>query len=300
MKGNTVSFAGVGVTSIYTGRFPIISATKGYVIDPEGERAIAWNPQTMQLTGKQVSLTGAHRDGLILDSAAYPTSVRIVGNEVFLPVLWGDADYVAQTISGVVVLDYTTDTVSTVLADTRCGDSGIAVDSPAGDTYYFPTWGTTRFTHLDAPPPRPTMCSLRVLKGQKTFDLTYVLDLTTLVGGTTTAGGAAQGAISDGKNGFYFGVTDEALYASKDTTGYFFNKLWHYDFVTNTAQAVANAPMWGASAMGRQVSFDGKVYAVTSAYDANLVYKTVVFQLEGTKVATFEMPGFVDFIGKLR
>ncbi|MGC4088046.1 MAG: hypothetical protein QM756_09135 [Polyangiaceae bacterium] len=132
-KRGELSFAGVGMTEIMSWHVYTISATKGYVFDPRGSRIIVWNPTTMELTGKQIELAEALRDGWSPQLVFEHSGPRLRGTQLLVPLGWQDQDGNSRFASGLVVLDTVTDELVSVDEDERCGESYATVESPEGD-----------------------------------------------------------------------------------------------------------------------------------------------------------------------
>lgn len=299
-KGKTITFAGASASGIEAVLF--VNPEKAYFFDVATAKAIVWNPTTMELTGKTIDISAFLK--LDIGRAAVPNgkslNVRKSGAEWTLPVYYVDTTtFKLVRAAGVAILNVETDTVVSVVHDDRCYDGVTAVASASGDYYYFPGWGSANDFYMKATAPKPHTCALRLPAGQNTFDATSVLDLTTLAGGDDTGNGGGQGAVSDGANGFYFTVADDTRYAANSG---FPNKLWHYDFTTQTAKVVAGAAWWGQSTMDRRAYIDGVMYAATAGFsDADPGgFRTEIFRFSPDGVSSFQMKGWVDGFGRIR
>lgn len=210
--GTELSFAGVGMTELFSWHIYIVSDTKGYVFDPAGSRIIVWDPSTMALTGAQIDLPMIVREGWVPNLVFEHSGPVRRGSTLLIPLGWQDLDFNSRYASGVLAIDVDTDRVASVDDDERCGETYATVTGPDGAVYFFPPdW--TSAPHFFADLHQPT-CVLRVPVGSTTFEDGYALDLSALGSGL-----AAAGAVPDGASGFLFTSVDEALWDGGNNEG---------------------------------------------------------------------------------
>jgi hypothetical protein len=252
VRGDELSFAGVGMTSILGSHVYIVSETKGYVFDPAGPRIVIWNPATMTLTGEQIDLGATSRDGWVpnVNMGLVNLGALRRGAELLVPLNWQDQDGNSRFASGVLVLDTQTDAVVSVAEDERCGETFTNLAAPNGDIYFFPpAWSATAHYFIDLHQPT---CVLRVKSGETAFDAGYQMDLSAL-----GSGSAAAGAIPDGEGGFLFMTVDPTLWDSRESDLDGFWRLWRYDFSSETSRELSALPTWTGHA--HYVNLDGKI-----------------------------------------
>jgi hypothetical protein len=264
----TLSFAGVGFTEApRSDLLYFVSPEKAYLFDATGLRAVVWNPTTMTLTGKEFTFPMVARPGLKASVRSDPYQAMARGSDLFLPVGWYDQDWKDRFVQALLIVDTNKDEVRGFIEDERCGDGFSAMKSATDDIYVFPSAGGGLQFHVNAMPPRPS-CVLRVRAGEYTFDASYKLDLSALVGNV-----AAQGGIPDPKRtGFLFASYDPTL-AVGDA-----KNLWRvhfYDFATSSVQPVQgdSAPWSGAM---RYYEFEGRVLSARWLWNKSFEATTVV------------------------
>lgn len=179
IKGATVSFANVGVESTWS-VMVFVNPTKAYFLDRDQLRLISFNPSTMELIGALP----------IADFACEEVSTQF-GD----PVVRDDGVYFTRACwdleitsagSTLVHVDPKTDTI-TVTQDERCMGMSVGFLADSGDAYWFSDADASMewsVQNRDA----PHDCSLRVKAGEKTFDKSWDLDLTTRSGGVSAIG----------------------------------------------------------------------------------------------------------------
>lgn len=292
VEGETVSFLGTGVEGAWN--LTVVSDGKAYVFDAPSQRAVAWNPSTMLLTGEEVDLQNPDLDGY--DAWYWVDAAKVRNGKLIVPAEYSNAEGGVRA-SHLVVIDTATDEVTKFVSDERCQPQHVAIELDNGDIHYFPNQGTVIDYYLDVAAPRPTMCSLRVRGGADEFDPDYVLDLGALVGGDEQSGGGVQGAFPDGRGGLYFAVADEERYADAENNGYSFFDLWHYDF--EEATAVPNQPAW-SGAMSRWTKFEDETIVLNYGLDENDNEYTIVFEGSAEPLNSFTMPGTIEPIARIR
>jgi hypothetical protein len=238
--GPELSFAGVGMTTVLSWHVYIVNETKGYVFDPGGARLIVWNPSTMTLTGAQIDLQAAVREGWSPNLVFEHSGPVRRDSTLLIPLGWTDIDGNSRYASGVLALDTATDEVLSLDEDERCGETYANVVAPNGDAYFLPPdWSAA--PHFFADLHQPT-CVLRVRAGQTTFDDGPPLDLSALGSGLAAAAG-----VPDGNSGFFFNAVDEALWDGGNNEGGAVWRVWHYDFETAASRLVETLPTWSGT-----------------------------------------------------
>jgi len=235
--GQQLSFAGVGMTELFSWHIYVVSDTKGYVFDPAGSRIIVWNPSTMELTGAQIDLPMIVREGWLPNLVFEHSGPVRRGSTLLVPLGWQDLDFNSRYASGVLAIDTDTDSVVSMDEDERCGETYATVTAPDGAVYFFPPdW--TSAPHYFADLHQPT-CVLRVPVGSTSFEEGFALDLSQLGSGL-----AASGAVPDGASGFLFTSVDSELWDDGNNEAGAFWKAWHYDFTTEQSRPIETLPAW--------------------------------------------------------
>lgn len=294
VKGDALSFAGEGLTYVSQSQISVVNDDKAYLFDAATQRALIWNPSTMELTGDSIDLFNDAMEGY--DTWYWADAARLHGDKLLVPANYGKGEVEPFQESDLVVIDTKTDKVSKFVADDRCQQIAVSLPMDNGDIYFFPNAGITEAAYTNTAAPRPPTCALRVPAGEDEFD-DSVLELGQLAGGDETQGGGAQGAFPDGRGGFYFAVVDEQRYADREENGYSYYRLWHYDF--KTAREVEDQDFWNG-AMSRWTQFGKDTVALTYAADANEDIATVVYDTGASPLAPFSMSGTIEPITRIK
>jgi hypothetical protein len=202
-EGDTVSFAGEGVTNVDTGPLvgeTLVSRDKAYLFDSTF-RAIVWNPESMELSGREIDFS-APLKAIVADAPGYtpqifvaPGFVKQVGKLMFVPVRWQNwsaetPDQIIYPLGGLLILDTEQDEVVRLLTDPRIIDTIYTVVSDAGDLYLFTgAFGASFNVAFGLETPAGV---LKIKKGETEFDPDYYLNLEERLGGrpgTTPSGG---------------------------------------------------------------------------------------------------------------
>ncbi len=202
-EGDTVSFAGEGVTYVGTG--PLVGETlvrrdKAYLFD-SSFRAIVWNPERMELGDREIDFSSTLKS-IVADAPGYtpqifvePGFVKQVGKLMFVPVRWNDwsaetPDRIIYPLGGLLILDTERDEVVHLLTDPRIIDTIYTVVSDAGDLYLFTgAFGASFNVAFGLQVPAGV---LKIKNGETQFDPDYYLNLEQRLGGrpaTTPSGG---------------------------------------------------------------------------------------------------------------
>jgi hypothetical protein len=281
--GAQLSFAGVGMTELFSWHIYIVSDTKGYAFDPAGSRIIVWDPSRMALTGAQIDLPMIVREGWLPNLVFEHSGPVRRGSTLLVPLGWQDLDFNSRYSSGVLALDVDTDSVISVDDDERCGETYATVTDPDGAVYFFPPdWSSA--PHFFADLHQPT-CVLRVPVGSTTFEDGYALDLSALGSGL-----AAAGAVPDGAGGFLFTSVDAALWDDGNSEGGAFWKAWHYDFATQTSRPIETLPAWSGQLY--YVNVGGELFIPywrdTDAGQETTLYRVGTGDVDPTPLFSFE------------
>jgi hypothetical protein len=294
VEGDTLSFAGRGLTYVSQSQIAVVNDEKAYLFDAPTQRAIVWNPATMELTGDEIDLANEERSGF--DPWYWADMSRLKDGKLLVPTNYGDGEEPLFE-SSLIVIDVETDSVTKFVSDDRCQQIHVSVELDNGDVYFFPNSGHTESAYSEEPAPRPPTCGLRVLDGEHEFDPDYVLELGKLAGGDEVSGGAAQGGFPDGRGGFYFSVVDEDRYAEREENGYSYYRLWHYDL--ETATEVRDQNFW-SGAMSRWTQFGPDSVVLNYGADEDGQDFTIVYDGSRDPLAPFHMTGVVEPVARLK
>jgi hypothetical protein len=176
-EGPTIIFAQHGAAG--GGEHVFISATRAYLLSPQLDTVVVWNPEAMAITGT-IPISVPDR-GAGFETFAHKG--RVVGDSVVWQVV--SANWATNTIhhaATLAVASATADDPVQIVEDTRCaGADGGHVDA-RGDYYvvadaywgYFATYGDNAAS--------VGACVLRVPAGQRAFDPGYRVDIRELTG----------------------------------------------------------------------------------------------------------------------
>jgi hypothetical protein len=201
VAGASVTFQDYGVTSLWPSLY-VVSPTKVYYPDRDGQQLIVWNPTTMEVTGS-IALPGTGRTGF-LSLYGYTPIVR--GDLLLFAVGWFDWA-INDTVlgeTGLVVVDTRTDQLVRVDVDTRCGGISEAVITGSGDAYFVSSalaGAARRLGRFSLEP-----CALRIRAGAEAFDDGYAARLADVTGAAI-----AGEPIPGGGDDIFLRVFDESL-----------------------------------------------------------------------------------------
>jgi hypothetical protein len=261
IKGDTVSFANQGVTTMDYRAVVFVSATKAYYRDGTQLQLIAFNPSAMTIT-QVIPMKGLDKTGYTAGFGAAVTR----DNGVFFPVFYFDSKNYDRVPSGATLVHVDTNTNAvTVTTDDRCTGMDVSMTSEAGDTYWFSSGLNTvawRGYGLDH---GVHDCALRLKKGAETFDPTWSLDLT-----TRTAGWAAVAMMPGGGSTIWLRVLDETQVTVPSPADYatFFGLpdcQWYALDVTSEDDAQRNDDRPLASCGGGGFFVDGRAFTYESS-----------------------------------
>jgi hypothetical protein len=186
-EGPTVSFERYGASG--GGENVFVSATRSYLLSPQLDTIVVWNPESMQITGTiDVALPGppGGTGGPTLSgNETFAHKGQLVGDKVIWQVVtvnWEiNSIHHAATLA---VASATTDEPVRVIEDSRCaGANGGRVDE-RGDYYVRADgyWGF--FAAYGEAADSVRTCVLKVPAGSVEFDPSYLVDLGQLTGTT--------------------------------------------------------------------------------------------------------------------
>lgn len=173
----TISPQNYGVESLWVTLY-VVSPTKMYYPDRDGQRLIVIDPTAMEITG-EVDLGQTGRAGFL---SLYSYAHLERGRDILFSVAWTDWNETDSILgeTGLVVLDTETDTVSRFDIDDRCGGITQPVQTSGGDVYFASSALAAAAYRLGRLPTAP--CALRVRAGEDAFDAEYAADLGALTG----------------------------------------------------------------------------------------------------------------------
>jgi hypothetical protein len=294
VAGTAMSFQAYGVKSLWPTLY-VVSPTKAYYPDREGQQLLVWNPTTMEITGS-IALPATARDGYL---SLYGYTPVMRGDALLFSVGWFDWTndrVLAET--GLVVIDTTTDTVARVDVDTRCAGITETVVTASGDAYLATSALAASAHRLGKLATAP--CALRIAAGADAFDPGYVRALDGLAG--LTGGAIAGEPVPGGGDRLFLRVLDEGA-ATIDPAGPTWNvtgqtawQWWSWDVAADTATRVDLASatadvLWfqvGDRVFGAQTTAD---YAETTLVELNA---------DGGPQVALTAPGFLHGVARIR
>lgn len=288
----SMSFLDYGVQSLWDELY-VVSPTKAYYPDPDLSQLVVWNPTDMTVTGT-VPLPETARDGFI---SYYGLTPLVRGTDLVFTVSWFDWNVNDEILgeTGLVVLDTTTDTVTSFTTDDRCGGIVQGIELDSGETYFVSS-ALAAATHVfDRIPTAP--CALRIPAGGTAFD-SYHLAL-----GDVTGGLPAGEPVPNGDGGFFLRVLDLDAAKVKDgawswsLTGQTVWQWWSFDPATQTAVRDEAIPPATADAFWFEI--DGGVYASQTNSDYTETKLVELTNADGPTDAIM-FPGFLQGIARIR
>lgn len=292
-KAGTISLQNYGVESLWDTLY-VVSPTKMYYPDRDGQRLIVINPSAMAITG-EVDLGETGREGFL---SLYSYAHLERGSHLLFSVAWIDWNETDSILgeTGLVVLDTETDTVSRVDVDARCGGITTPVEMSSGDVYFVSSALAAAAHRLERLPTPP--CALRVRAGQDAFDATYLENLEALTGhalaGEPVPGGDSQVFLRAFDEGLGT-VTDGAL--TWELTS---QSAWRWlRWTPGTRDVSAVSALHPSTSDVLWFRVDGKVYGTETTADYS---ETTLIELtaeDGPRRA-MTAPGFVHGVARIR
>ncbi|AKF08632.1 hypothetical protein [Sandaracinus amylolyticus] len=286
-----ISLQPYGVSDLWDTVY-FVSPTKAYYPDRDGSQLVVWNPTAMEVTGT-IALPQTVREGY-LSHYSYRALMR--GDALVFSVGWFDwtNDRVLPE-TGLVVLDTTTDTVSRVDVDTRCGGITTPIVTESGDAYFVTAALAAAAYELERITTPP--CALRVAADADELDADYHTLLADLVDGAI-AGEPVRGGGQD----IFLRVLDADLAeidpvgASWDVTGQLAWRWVRWNVETNAVTPVTTLEPSTADVVWFDV--DGRVFGTETTAD---YAETTLIELtaEGGPRRMLTAPGFLHALASV-
>jgi hypothetical protein len=272
----------------------VVSPTKMYYPDREGQRLIIIDPRAMEITG-EVDLGETGRAGFL---SLYSYAHLERGGDILFSVAWIDWNETDSILgeTGLVVLDTETDTVSRFDIDSRCGGITTPVEMSSGDVYFVSSAlaaAAHRLDRLRTPP-----CALRVRNGDYAFDPDYLENLEELTG-NALAGEPVPG----GGSTIFLRAFDQALGTVPEgalTWELTSQSAWRWlRWTPATAELSAVAGLEPSTADVLWFRVDGKVYGTETT--ANYSETTLIeMTAAGGPRRALTAPGFLHGLARIR
>lgn len=295
MEGPSVSFDGVGTTSIgeYAAQVQIISDTRAYYFDGRVPQVVVWNPDEMVIDDT-VSLAALAEPDTVLSFTS--TAPARTGDLLIMPAGWRVGTDTIPDFAGVVVVDTTTDAVTVVRHDGRCGYVRDAVVGADGLVYIATeAFGSAAWRLNTERASEP--CLLRFDPNTKSFDADYDVKLSSLVEGgvagslAASASGTAYVRVLDPTFSVPVDMVPRAL-ASAPAWSWYEMELGD----TPRATRVADAPAF----MGSILLLDAGDRRLIPRFDAQAATTTFIDLGEGFAEPGLTVPGNVFSLVRLR
>ncbi|MET0384851.1 MAG: DUF4374 domain-containing protein [Polyangiales bacterium] len=168
---------GLSASRIYNA---YVSPTSAFILSDDDWNLIEWNPTTMELTGKEISIDFARKD-----VTGYVGAPTVVANRILSPVFWQDYEtFVTYPGSGVLVIDPSSPDEPRFIEDDRLACGAKIAAAGNGDAYLIGTvFGEFRmFGTVAGGGELPSSGMLRIPAGAEAFDTGYRLDLDEITG----------------------------------------------------------------------------------------------------------------------
>jgi hypothetical protein len=291
--GEAISLQGYGVDSLWNTLY-VVSPTKMYYPDRDGQRLIIINPTSMEIEG-EVELPETGRAGyLSLYSYAHLTR----GHQLLFSVAWIDWNesdsIVAET--GLVVLDTDTHTVSRFDVDARCGGITQPIELASGAAYFVSSalaGAVHRLGRLSTEP-----CALRILAHEDRFDADYLLEL-----GELGQGAIVGEPVPGGDDSVLLRVFDEGLASvaagalSWELTGQAAWRWLRWNVETDDVTQIDELEPSTSDVLWFEV--DGRVYGTQTTEDYS---ETTLYELNapGGPKRALTAPGFLHGAARIR
>jgi hypothetical protein len=292
-EAGSLSLLNYGIEGLWQTLY-VVSPTKMYYPDREGQRLIIIDPTAMEITG-EVDLGETGRPGF-LSLFSYDHLER--GSDLLFSVAWIDWNESDSILgeTGLVVLDTETDTVSRFDVDSRCGGITTPVEMSSGDVYFVSSALAAAAHRLDRLPTPP--CALRVRAGDDAFDPDYLESLEELTG-NALAGEPVPG----GGSTIFLRAFDEALGTVPDgaLTWELTSQLaWRWlRWTPGSAELSAVPALEPSTSDVLWFQVDGKVYGTETTADYS---ETTLLELTaaGGPRRALTAPGFLHGVAKIR
>jgi hypothetical protein len=289
----TISLLDYGISNLWDTLY-VVSPTKMYYPDRDGQRLIIINPSTMEIEG-DVDLPETNRDGFL---SLYSYASLRQGRQLLFSVAWIDWNETDSILgeTGLVVLDTETDSVSRFDVDPRCGGITQPVVSSSGDVYFASSGLAAAAYRLERLPTAP--CALRVRAGADTFDASYVRKLADLTGGAL-----AGEPVPGGGDDVFLRVLDEAIATvaqgalTYELTSQAAWRWQRWNVISDELTLVTELEPSTADVAWFQV--DGRVFGTETKTDYS---ETTLIELTaaGGPVHRLTAPGFLHGVARIR
>lgn len=283
VAGATMSLAGRGFTQ--AGFTFVVNDTKAYNVSYTDLASAVFNPQTMLLATEQtLDLASVRKTGFV------PNAIHMEanGDRLFIAVaFWNpEAFSVAENLT-VAVVNTTTNTLETVIEDTRCRHAAGLAKTENGDIYVL---GDNGYNILG---PDETTCIARIASGTDTFDAEYLFEPNVALGGRE----ASELYALRGNTALTYALYFEAL--GPDPTSVVLDpvrKPWAIDLAAKTAREFAGIPLTKIEPIFRtsQETFLGtsQTFEATTIFSLDTTNASAVtaFTSEGNLQYLIELP----------
>ncbi len=292
-EDDTISLQDYGIENLWDTLY-VVSPTKMYYPDRDGQRLIIIDPSAMEITG-EVDLGQTGREGFL---SLYSYAHLERGSDLLFSVAWVDWNETDSILgeTGLVVLDTETEKVSKFEVDARCGGITTPVETSSGDVYFVSSAlaaAAHRLDRLDTAP-----CALRVRAGDDAFDADYLESLEELTG-SALAGEPVPGGGSE----IFLRVFDEGLGTVADgalTWELTSQSAWRWLRWTPGTYDVSPVDALEPSTSDvLWFRLDGKVYGTETTEDYS---ETTLIELtaEGGPRRALTAPGFLHGVARIR
>lgn len=185
-----MSFASIGVTRLQN-RVVFVDESKAYYIDETAGQLVVWNPAQLVIE-RTIALPPEFAEGFRGHSTDMPFGrFPLVEGRLYLPVAWFSDAGTARPVTGLAVVDTSTDSVLSYSETDRCPAATELAFDDNGDVYYGTSVNYPFYAHANDPELRGRTrpgCILRVRAGALGFDADYSLRVTELAGDRTSMG----------------------------------------------------------------------------------------------------------------
>jgi hypothetical protein len=181
-RGITLNFSNEGIGGTFAAAStPRISETKAYFVDSTSMQVVIWNPRDMELIG-----TIPLPDEGVSAELEPRADLIVRGDRAFVTVFWYSLDSGLIEYGDfvrLIAIDTETDRIIETTDDERCPTSSPSGTDADGNTYFSPWDYHTAVRGVFGAGYGSASCGLRVVPAGSSFDQSYELDLSTLVGG---------------------------------------------------------------------------------------------------------------------
>jgi hypothetical protein len=288
-----ISFAEYGAdASMYSQVF--ISETKAYLALGAG-KYVVWNPTEMLITKTITGPAFAPTSGADA-AAALDRGMVVRGDRLFHSVNWFDyTNYRMSPSSSIVVLDTTTDEVTSVL-DAGCPYLEPGTLDEAGNLY-FSNWVYSPAATLMNDQARA--CAVRIPAGQETLDLSWQLEFSAVTAGHEAAAmeylGGGQALLS------VFHEDNQAFDPQVDDVfDWVFGANWRFSLIDLDTRETRELDTVGWHSGGYYAArIDDMTYVLVpgDGYDSTVLYR---LSARGDTTRVFDMKGWSTRLVRLR